>query len=68
MSGKFAFSKGEASAKNIDWLSLIVPSHADAIKIELQKMKKEMYVPNPLKGIVSVAEAQKEIRSHYKLD
>jgi peptide/nickel transport system substrate-binding protein len=59
MSGKFAFSKGEASAKNIDWLSLIIPSHADAIKIELQKMRKEGYVPNPLKGLVSVAEAQK---------
>jgi peptide/nickel transport system substrate-binding protein len=61
--GKFAFSKGEASAKNIDWLSLIVPSHADAIKSELQKMKDEKYIPNPLKGIVSVTEAQKRYQA-----
>lgn len=65
-SGKFAFSKGEASAKNIDWLSLIVPSHADAIKAELQKMRTEKFIPNPLKGIVSVSEAERRYDATIK--
>jgi peptide/nickel transport system substrate-binding protein len=59
IAGKFAYSKGEATAKNVDWLSLVIASHADMIKSELEKMKAEQYVPNALKGIVSVKEAQK---------
>ncbi|MGC2384811.1 MAG: ABC transporter substrate-binding protein [Nitrososphaeraceae archaeon] len=64
--GKFAFSKGESAAKNIDWLSLIISSHANAIKSELQKMKTEMYVPSPLRGIVTVAEAQRRYDASIK--
>ena len=57
--GKLAYSKGEATAKNIDWLSLIIPQHANLIKTELQKMKDESFVPPALKGIVTVDEAKK---------
>ena len=58
-SGKLAYSNGEATARNIDWLSLLIPVHAEMIKEELQKMKDEGYVPAALKGIVSVANATK---------
>ena len=58
-SGKLAYSNGEATARNVDWLSLLVPVHAEMIKEELQKMKDEGYVPAALKGIVSVANATK---------
>ena len=57
--GKFAFSKTDSTSKGVDWLSLIIPSHANAIKQELQKMKAENYVPNALRDIVSVKEAKK---------
>lgn len=57
--GKYAFSRSQASAKNVDWIDPIVPEHAQAIKEELQKMKDENYVPVALKGIVSVDEAKK---------
>ena len=39
--GVFAYSRTEATVKNIEWLSLIIPSHAQAIKQELEKMKAE---------------------------
>jgi peptide/nickel transport system substrate-binding protein len=58
-SGKLAYSNGEATARNVDWLSLLIPVHAEMIKEELQKMKDEAYVPAALKGIVSVANATK---------
>ncbi len=57
--GKLAYSRGEATARNIDWLSLIIPQHANLIKTELQKMKDESFVPPALKGIVTVDEAKK---------
>jgi peptide/nickel transport system substrate-binding protein len=57
--GKFAFSKTDSTSKGVDWLSLIIPSHANAIKQELQKMKAENYVPNALRDIVYVEEAKK---------
>src|SRR5262249_26225022 len=57
--GKFAYSKSQAAVKGVDWLSLIVPSHADAISKELQKMKAEGFVPAPLKGIITVQDAIK---------
>ncbi|UVS67856.1 CFI-box-CTERM domain-containing protein [Nitrososphaera viennensis] len=57
--GKFAYSRSQASAKNVDWLDPIVPEHAQAIKEELQQMKSENYVPAALKGIVSVDDAKK---------
>jgi peptide/nickel transport system substrate-binding protein len=55
--GKVAYSTGQATAKNVPWLSLIVPSHAELILGELQKMKSESFVPPPLAGIVSNKEA-----------
>jgi peptide/nickel transport system substrate-binding protein len=58
-SGKLAYSNGEATARNVDWLSLLIPLHAEMIKDELQKMKDEGYVPAALKGIVTVANATK---------
>ena len=57
--GKFAFSKTDSTSKGVDWLSLIVPSHANAIKQELQKMIAEDYVPSALRGIVGIDEAKK---------
>jgi peptide/nickel transport system substrate-binding protein len=58
MAGRVAYSKGEATAKNVPWLSLIVPSHAELILAELQKMKSESFVPPPLSGIVSIQKAE----------
>jgi len=58
-SGKFAYSTGEATARNVDMLSLLIPAHAEMIKEELQKMKDEGYVPVALKGIVTVGNATK---------
>jgi peptide/nickel transport system substrate-binding protein len=55
--GKVAYSTGQATAKNVPWLSLIVPSHAELIHAELQKMKSESFVPPPLEGIVSKKDA-----------
>ena len=57
--GKFAFSKTDSTSKGVDWLSLIVPSHANAIKDELQKMKAEGYVPPALRQTVNVDDARK---------
>jgi peptide/nickel transport system substrate-binding protein len=57
--GKFAFSKTDSTSKSVDWLSLVIPSHANAIKEELHKMKAENYIPNALRGIVSIEEAKK---------
>jgi len=57
--GKFAFSKTDSTSKGVDWLSLIVPPHANAIKDELRKMKAEGYVPPALRETVSVDQARK---------
>ena len=59
VAGKFAFSKTDSTSKGVDWLSLIIPSHANAIKDELQKMKAEHYIPPALKDTLSVEEANK---------
>jgi len=64
--GIFAYSRTEATVKNIEWLSLIIPSHAQAIKQELEKMKAEGFVPAPLKGMVSVDEALKRYDASIK--
>lgn len=64
--GIFAYSRTEATVKNIEWLSLIIPSHAQAIKQELEKMKAERFVPAQLKGIVSVDEALKRYDASIK--
>jgi peptide/nickel transport system substrate-binding protein len=64
--GKLAYSRGEATAKNIDWLSLIISQHANLIKTELQKMKDESFIPQALKGIVSIDEAKKRYDASIK--
>ncbi len=64
--GKLAYSRGQATANNVDWLSLIIPTHAQMIKEELQKMKAEGYVPPPLRGNVSVANATKRYDASIK--
>ncbi|HET6589539.1 MAG TPA: ABC transporter substrate-binding protein [Candidatus Nitrosocosmicus sp.] len=51
---KLSFSKTDANIKGIDQLSLNLPVQADMIKNELIEMKSEKYVPNPLKGLVSL--------------
>ena len=56
-SGKAAFSRGEATSKDVPWLSLIVPSHAAMIRNELVAMKAEGFIPAPLRDFVSSEEA-----------
>jgi peptide/nickel transport system substrate-binding protein len=58
-SGKLAYSRGEATVKQVPWLSLIISSHAEMIKAELQRMKAESFVPLPLVGIITKEEAIK---------
>jgi peptide/nickel transport system substrate-binding protein len=57
--GKAAFSRGEATSKNVPWLSLIVPSHAEMIRNELAAMKAEAFIPAPLQDSVTLEEASK---------
>jgi peptide/nickel transport system substrate-binding protein len=64
--GKIAYSRAEATVKGVDQLDLIVPSHAEMIKEELQKMKDEGYVPNALKGMVSASDAAKRYDASIK--
>ena len=65
-SGKAAFSRGEASSKNVPWLSLIVPSHAAMIRNELADMKAERFVPLPLRDFVTPEEAIKRYDASIK--
>lgn len=53
MAGKVAYSQGQATAKDVPQLSLIIPTHADMILAELQKMRSEGFIPPPLVGIVT---------------
>ena len=61
--GKYSFSKSDATVKNIDWLSLIIPSHAELIRHELEKMKQEGYIPPPLRNTLNYSEAIKRYNS-----
>jgi len=65
-SGKAAFSRGEASSKNVPWLSLIVPSHAAMIRNELVAMKAEGFIPAPLRDFVTSEEAIKRYDASIK--
>ena len=51
---KLSYSKSDANIKGIDQLSLNLPVQAEMIKAELIKMINEKFIPNPLKGIVSL--------------
>jgi peptide/nickel transport system substrate-binding protein len=57
MAGKVAYSEGQATAKDVPWLSLIIPTHAEMIREELQKMRSEGFIPAALIGIVTKNEA-----------
>ena len=59
LSNALSFSKSQSTTKNAEWLSLIIPAHANLIKNELLKMKNENFIPTPLKGIVNLEEAKK---------
>ena len=61
-----AYTRSEATVKNIEWLSLIIPSHAQAIKLELEKMKSERFVPAALKNSVTVEDAIKRYDASIK--
>jgi peptide/nickel transport system substrate-binding protein len=65
-SGKAAYSRGEASSKNVPWLSLIVPSHAAMIRDELVAMKAEGFIPPPLRDFVTSEEAIKRYDASIK--
>jgi peptide/nickel transport system substrate-binding protein len=52
--GKFSFSKADANVKQNEQLSLIVPSHSNLIRQELEKMIQEKYIPNSLKGQITL--------------
>lgn len=58
LSNDLSFSKSQSTTKNAEWLSLIIPEHANLIKQELLKMKNENFIPSPLKGVVSLEEAK----------
>ncbi|MGI9010115.1 MAG: ABC transporter substrate-binding protein [Nitrososphaeraceae archaeon] len=58
LSDDLSFSKSQSTTKSAEWLSLIIPEHANLIKKELIKMKNENFIPPPLKNIVSLKEAK----------
>lgn len=43
--GKLAFSKSEASSKNVDWMSLIIPNNAKIIKSNLEDFVTQTSIP-----------------------
>lgn len=51
---KLSYSKSNANIKGIAQLSLNLPIHSEMIKAELNQMKNENFIPNPLKGIISI--------------
>jgi len=55
--GKAAYSRSEATARNVPQLDLIIPPHAQMVREELEKMKGENFVPAALQGIVSHEDA-----------
>lgn len=65
-SGKAAYSRGEATSKNVPWLSLIVPSHAAMIRNELAAMKAEGFIPPPLRDFVTPEEADERYDASIK--
>jgi len=64
--GELAYTRSEATVKNIEWLSLIIPSHAQAIRQELEKMRSEQFVPSSLKDFVTVGDALKRYDASIK--
>ncbi|HJU58108.1 MAG TPA: ABC transporter substrate-binding protein [Nitrososphaeraceae archaeon] len=66
LSNDLSFSKSQSTTKNTEWLSLIIPEHANLIKNELIKMKNENFIPTPLKNIISLEEAKKRYDASIK--
>ncbi|WP_186434343.1 ABC transporter substrate-binding protein [Candidatus Nitrosocosmicus arcticus] len=60
---KLSYSKSDANIKHIDQLSLNLPVQSELIKRELIKMSNENYVPNPLKGLISLEYALERYKS-----
>jgi len=60
---KLSYSKSDANIKNIDQLSLNLPVQSELVKQELIKMSNEKYIPNPLKGLVSLEYALERYKS-----
>ena len=56
---KLSYSKTDSNIKQNEQLSLVLPSHAELIKQELEKMKQEKFIPAPLKGLISLDYALK---------
>lgn len=52
--GKLSYSRSDANIKQNEQLSVVLPSHSDLIRQELEKMKLEKFIPNPLKGLVTL--------------
>jgi len=66
LSNDLSFSKSQSTTKNAEWLSLIIPEHANLIKNELIKMKNENFIPAPLKNIITLEEAKKRYDASIK--
>ena len=66
LSNDLSFSKSQSTTKNAEWLSLIIPEHANLIKNELIKMKNENFIPSPLKNVISLEEAKKRYDASIK--
>jgi peptide/nickel transport system substrate-binding protein len=60
---KLAYSKSDANIKQVDQLSLNLPVQSELIKQELIKMSNEKYIPNALKGLVSLEYALERYQS-----
>lgn len=48
INNKAAFSRSEASANNVNWLSLLIKEDADLIKESLVKFRDDSFIPKPL--------------------
>jgi peptide/nickel transport system substrate-binding protein len=66
LSNDLSFSKSQSTTKNTEWLSLIIPEHANLIKNELIKMRNENYIPFPLKDIITLEDAKKRYNATIK--
>ena len=63
---KLSYSKAESSIKQNEQLSMILPTHSELIKQELEKMKQEKFIPNPLKGLITLDYALKRYESSIR--
>ncbi len=50
--GKLSYSRSDANIRQNEQLSVVLPSHSELIRQELEKMKLEKFIPNSLKGLV----------------